>query len=308
MKYQHYPRLLKILAMICLVWMQTAAFAQEVTVDNACISIPAGAVLNTGGGITLQNKASIDNSGTIVTAGNWTNNGKGLVHQSHGTVILNGSSQVIDGSSETEFYNLSLAGNGEKKLCADISIMGNLDKGDRELTAGGYTVTMLCTASNAGSAQPISVKTVVNHNSDLQNDERSKSNAQLTATPFTMPFSNGCAYGICSVSMNIILPDNSNLKVKDHCTPVGVLRSINTDKNFTEILPDDNELPCISAAKLAAGISMYFSSAFVDAVTVSELRKEPCTDIAVNSSFADFYINAPMRAAWITDPAPAFLL
>ena len=70
------------------------------------------------GGVTNENSGTFDNAGTInITTCHWINNaGNGaFVNASPGTVILTGDTQNIEGSSVTQFYNLTLSGTGVKR-------------------------------------------------------------------------------------------------------------------------------------------------------------------------------------------------
>jgi hypothetical protein len=87
------------------------------------------------GGVTNQNSGTFDNSGTInITTCHWTNNaGNGaFVNTSPGIVTLTGDTQNIQGSSVTQFYNLTLSGTGVKKqknsaITQSILALNNLE-------------------------------------------------------------------------------------------------------------------------------------------------------------------------------------
>ena len=89
-----------------------SCFSQTLlTVDSALIFFSSNAeIFVCGGGITLQNNATIDNSGLISLTGNWTNNAgnTGLINSSLGIVIFSGDTQNIQGTDTTLFYDLSL--------------------------------------------------------------------------------------------------------------------------------------------------------------------------------------------------------
>lgn len=105
----------------------SSAFAQQVTVSNAVINIPSGAIMSTGGGISIQNSGSIANKGSLKLMGDWINDGNGLTSESNGTVVFNGNDrQTIGGEFSTDFSNLDVTNNGGVSLEQDAIIQNQL--------------------------------------------------------------------------------------------------------------------------------------------------------------------------------------
>ncbi|MFZ4413725.1 MAG: PKD-like domain-containing protein, partial [Bacteroidales bacterium] len=111
------------------------------TVGGVCrnIIINSGATLTMGGSYSLTVK------------GNWTNNG-GTFTSSTSTVVFNGTSQSIGGSSTTTFYNLNIDGNSNSTSAANIIIGGNLNIGSgTNLTiASNFTLNVTGTSIISG--------------------------------------------------------------------------------------------------------------------------------------------------------------
>ncbi len=74
--------------------------------------------------------------GIFNVLGNWVNNNEFMAENSH--VILYGSDQLITGNSETYFNNLSLEGDGIKRLTLDAHVEGILNLNDRELATDEF--------------------------------------------------------------------------------------------------------------------------------------------------------------------------
>ncbi|MBK8499027.1 MAG: T9SS type A sorting domain-containing protein [Flavobacteriales bacterium] len=100
------------------------AQAQLLTNNGAAITVLSGAQVTVKGDVLNAAGATIANNGTIDLSGDFTNNsGNDLFGSSQGTVLLNGGSQSIGGSSVTLFNNVSLLG-GPVTLMQDISTGG----------------------------------------------------------------------------------------------------------------------------------------------------------------------------------------
>lgn len=97
---------------------------QLLTNSGASIAVQSGAQLTVQGDVLNAGTGSITNSGTIDLSGNWTNNaGNDCFGTSEGTVILNGTGQLIGGSSYTQFNHLQLTG-GDVTLMQDAYVGG----------------------------------------------------------------------------------------------------------------------------------------------------------------------------------------
>ncbi len=102
------------------------ANAQLLTAQGVGVTVNNGAQLTVKGDLLATSGATIANNGTVDLAGDFTNNsGNDLFGSSQGTVIANGATQTIGGSSITLFNNLSLLG-GPVTLAQDISTGGYL--------------------------------------------------------------------------------------------------------------------------------------------------------------------------------------
>jgi gliding motility-associated-like protein len=93
----------------------------------------------------FENNAAVELHGVLKVSGNWTNNNSFL--STTGSVFLDGNNQVISGSEPTEFYNLTLQGNGTKTQFVNISVKNILNLTDRELNTNEYYVSVQNTDS-----------------------------------------------------------------------------------------------------------------------------------------------------------------
>jgi len=101
-----------------------SAQAQLLTAQGVGITVNNSAQLTVQGDVLATSGATIANNGTVDLTGDFTNNsGNDLFGSSQGTVLLNGGSQSVGGSSVTLFNNLSLLG-GPITLTQDINTGG----------------------------------------------------------------------------------------------------------------------------------------------------------------------------------------
>lgn len=109
----------------------------QITNDGATIFVQAGAIVYSQDYVTNQGATgTIDNSGDIYVEGDWVNSAPntGLINNSPGTVHLNGGNQMIDGNSETRFFNLELSGTSTvKTLNVNATVTDTLNLTDAEL-------------------------------------------------------------------------------------------------------------------------------------------------------------------------------
>ncbi|MEP7171760.1 MAG: hypothetical protein ABI855_20470, partial [Bacteroidota bacterium] len=90
--------------------------AQLMTNNNILISLTGSAQVTVKGDVLNNAGTTIANDATIDLSGDWINNsGNNCFGTSQGTVILNGTNQLISGGSQTVFNNLNLSG-GTKTL------------------------------------------------------------------------------------------------------------------------------------------------------------------------------------------------
>lgn len=100
--------------------------AQGITNSGGKISVASGTVLTiNSGGFTNLTNGEVDNQGEIELDGDWTNNDAGGVFGASpttGLVTLDGGGQTIGGTAQTNFYNLTAAGSGDKTLNVNTSV------------------------------------------------------------------------------------------------------------------------------------------------------------------------------------------
>lgn len=97
-----------------------------------------------------HNSGEVSGDGMLEIRGSWINNSSSPVFEksSKSTVILSGATQDIKGGI-SGFYNLSLAGKGNKYLQNDAFILNTLSLQDRVLNIGNNKLSILNTAANA---------------------------------------------------------------------------------------------------------------------------------------------------------------
>lgn len=121
---------LKTLLTFCLFSAPYSGHGQLMTNNGAAITIKASANLYIKGALENKPNTTIDNEGTIYLSGNWTHNAaNNCFGTSEGTVILNGGSQIIGGSSTTLFHHLTTAGSAAKVLQMDTEVGGAANGG-----------------------------------------------------------------------------------------------------------------------------------------------------------------------------------
>ncbi len=107
--------------------------------------------MGTQGNITFQNvNGAINNSGTVECQGTWTQNATsgGLVGGSTGTVLLDGASQTITGTTATTFSSLTLGGSGIKTLTGiSATVTGTLNLANIEFATGINFITVTTSGS-----------------------------------------------------------------------------------------------------------------------------------------------------------------
>jgi len=159
------PQFFKIVFVVITALLNLPMWAQSVLYNNGTeLFLNTGAVVvvngNTenhagtfanNGDISLNgditNDAQISGDGNYYLTGDWTNNQSFTGGSS--TVFLQGSNQIIGGSSSTTFNNLSLSGTGIKYLHINTQLTNILDLSDREMATEGYVLTIQNTNTNA---------------------------------------------------------------------------------------------------------------------------------------------------------------
>jgi len=95
----------------------------------------------------ITNNATISDDGHIRLLGNWFDNG--VFIGGTGTVFLEGGAQILGGTSETVFNNLTLDGSGLKTQTIDKLALGILDLKHLELQTETHTFFVLNSDSDA---------------------------------------------------------------------------------------------------------------------------------------------------------------
>lgn len=120
--------------------------------DGAAIGVVPNTIVWVGGDITNKTSGTIDNQGDIHLTGDWTNDGTGsCLTPTTGTIILDGTTQSIQGTTPTTFNNLDFQGVGTKTLNVDATVGGTsgiLNLHANAFDLNGYT----CTITNPSSA------------------------------------------------------------------------------------------------------------------------------------------------------------
>lgn len=113
-------------------WLQN----QSGIINNAGTIIVEGDLLNAadanGNGVA---------TGLYEVQGDWINNGTFTADQSE--VLLSGDNQFITGTSESDFFNLTLRGTGIKTMTLNSMTLGVLDLGDVELATDDFVMMVV---------------------------------------------------------------------------------------------------------------------------------------------------------------------
>lgn len=128
------------------------SFSQEFVNNGDVISNLNGNVIYVNGNVSDLSNGVFENTGSIYLTGDWTNTAgnPAFTNTPGGTVIMTGGTQNIQGSSVTEFYNLTLSGGGVKQLNAiDAIIENTINLNDRELSTNTNTAFVTNTSVNA---------------------------------------------------------------------------------------------------------------------------------------------------------------
>jgi len=128
-------------------WGDGKVAAQQIFVNNGVVvTSTANVWLHvTDGGITNQDSGTFDNSGTIKLTGDWENNASNaaFINSSPGQVILSGDTQLVTGSSVTQFFDLIAEGTGIKQLTINARVEDSLVLNDREVATDSNTLFVL---------------------------------------------------------------------------------------------------------------------------------------------------------------------
>jgi hypothetical protein len=116
--------------------------AQQVFYNGASVFVEPGAHIYIQGGLTNQGAGQINNSGTITLTGDWENNASNNVFTpgGSGSVVLDGTTQSVQGTSPTHFARLTLANASVKSLAVNAVVTDSLNLADCELHVGNFQV------------------------------------------------------------------------------------------------------------------------------------------------------------------------
>ena len=130
-------------------------YAQPGALIQVGINASAGGVINQDNG---GNIGIIDNRGQVVVTGDWTNNSAGNCFTSPvtltGEVQLTNGAQLLQGSTATDFYNLTLTGTGIKRMSVDQNVYGTLALNTIELATQQHTMWVINSSAAAITRTP----------------------------------------------------------------------------------------------------------------------------------------------------------
>ena len=128
----------------------TTTISGNFTIGGSAI-VTAVTGLTIGGNVLLGSGTNFTAGNyTHMIAGNWTNNGTSFTPGS-GTIILNGTTQTIDGTAVTTFYNLTTVGTGTKSQGASTIVTNILNLNNTApISIGSNSFTINGSLSGAG--------------------------------------------------------------------------------------------------------------------------------------------------------------
>jgi len=102
--------------------------AQQVFYNGASVHVQAGAHIYIQGGFTNQGSGQVTSKGTITLTGNWVNNATNTVFTpgDTGLVVLNGTTQTIQGTGSTHFARLSMKKASVKTVSVNTRVTDRL--------------------------------------------------------------------------------------------------------------------------------------------------------------------------------------
>ncbi len=187
--------------------------AQTIFTNQADITLEPNAEIFVEGDFVNQEGGQLDNNGNIYVSGDWSNNSSSdLFSDNRGTVILNGSDQIIFGET-TKFGVLDLSrGEGSVALFTDLLISsdGALAINDRLLSLNANKLEVNNPSSDAITYQAGGI---------ISENESSivKWYLGLNTGEYIIPFINMTGKAI-PVSVNALSEDNGTLKVSTYST------------------------------------------------------------------------------------------
>lgn len=159
-------KIYSLLFYIAFLFSNIKSYCQTVTNDGLTLTLQAGLSLTVVGNYTNQingTDGQIVNSGTVTVTGDWINNAasSALSAGSNGMVELNGStaSQIIGGTTVTEFYDLSLnntfATTPQFVMASDFVVKNNIEMKTQasnwNVNMANYTFTLGVSPASPGT-------------------------------------------------------------------------------------------------------------------------------------------------------------
>ncbi|MBE0637000.1 MAG: T9SS type A sorting domain-containing protein [Bacteroidales bacterium] len=120
-------------------------------IDNPGNTVTSSVPLNITGNLNISNGTYVSGNHNLSVGGDWTNNGD--YASGAATVTLNGSTQqIIEGTSETSFYNLILDNPGGFLLEQNITVDHQLALENGVVTTGNQVLTLLSSGAITASS------------------------------------------------------------------------------------------------------------------------------------------------------------
>lgn len=184
-----YKRII-IVAILLNLFFIAKVFSQLVTNNNVMIS--NSSIITVKGDIENTTGTTIDNNGTIELTGDWVNHATNIFGTSSGTVLLNGASQNIKGSSSTIFNNLTLQGSGTKTLVQDASAGGDYISPAGVLNIGNVSLDLNSRTLTISNSSPSAVTSGTGYilSEAIDNSSKVKWNINNSVGSHIIPFGN----------------------------------------------------------------------------------------------------------------------
>lgn len=140
----------------CLIFTGLAAIplgvnAQQVFYNGASVHVEAGAHIFIQGGFTNQGSGQVSSDGTITLTGNWINNASNNVFTpgDTGLVVLDGTTQTIQGTGSTHFARLSMKNASVKTISVNTRVTDALMLDSSQVALTNDTLYLSNAASNS---------------------------------------------------------------------------------------------------------------------------------------------------------------
>lgn len=191
--------------------------AQLVTNNNVLIS--NSTQISVKGDIQNNTGTIIPNSGTIDFTGNWTNNsGNNVFGVSTGSVIMNGTNQIIQGTDQTMFNNLTLL-NGTKTLEQHTTVGGNNVTPAGVLSCNNAVLDLNSKTLTVSNTNGVAITNTTGYilSEDVDNSSKVVWKIANTSGIHTIPFGNSSGVQI-PYSFNLTLGVAGDVTVSTYAT------------------------------------------------------------------------------------------